>query len=267
MDHHDDYYRTDRGMGHDARRVSDYHSHMDDRRSSGPEIIDRRREVCKNFLLGRCKKGSQCPYTHASYIPETEKKEVCRDFQRGTCPRGERSCPFIHVAAGPGAMMGGMGGRDLGSPPRRMGGYSSSYSPPHSSPISTRGGGGGGYPLPLPSPNIGIADSATLKNGRAGPEVCRDFLYRKNCARGKSCPYLHVALDDKDSETPNKKRKGELTHEQEELQRENRLLRDENDTIEKENNQLRLENDDFKQENSRLRRYLEDMGGRSDDTP
>ncbi|ELR22680.1 uncharacterized protein ACA1_081090 [Acanthamoeba castellanii str. Neff] len=89
----------------------------------------------------------------------------------------------------------------------------------------------------------------------------------RNCARGKSCPYLHVALDDKDSETPNKKRKGELTHEQEELQRENRLLRDENDTIEKENNQLRLENDDFKQENSRLRRYLEDMGGRSDDTP
>ncbi len=58
--------------------------------------------------------------------------------------------------------MGGMGGRDLGSPPRRMGGYSSSsYSPPHSSPISTRGGGG--YQLPLPSPNIGIVDSATLK--------------------------------------------------------------------------------------------------------
>jgi hypothetical protein len=62
MDHHDDYYRggPDRGhMGHDSRRISDYHSHMDDRRSSGPEIIDRRREVCKNFLLGRCKKGSQ----------------------------------------------------------------------------------------------------------------------------------------------------------------------------------------------------------------
>jgi hypothetical protein len=114
--------------------------------------------TCFNDLL-----LNRCPYTHASYIPETEKKEVCRDFQRGTCPRGERSCPFIHVAAGPGAMMGGMGGRDLGSPPRRMGGYSSSYSPPHSSPISTRGGGGGGYPLPLPSPNIGIADSATLK--------------------------------------------------------------------------------------------------------
>jgi hypothetical protein len=59
------------------------------------------------------------------------------------------------------------GGRDhhgggLASPPRRVSsGYSgSSYSPPHSSPISTRGGSSA-YPLPLPSPNS--ADPATLK--------------------------------------------------------------------------------------------------------
>jgi hypothetical protein len=52
---HEDYYARERL--HDSRpRVSDYH-HMEDRRP-GPEIIDRRREVCKNFLLGRFKKGS-----------------------------------------------------------------------------------------------------------------------------------------------------------------------------------------------------------------
>jgi len=241
----DDYFNS-----HDSRpRTNDYP--LDERDRPPPQIIDRRREVCKNFLLGRCKKGNGCPYTHSSYIPESEKKEICRDFQRGQCSRGERSCPFLHILV-ENPQQWAHAGRDnavpLGSP--RRGSYGPPP-PPAAAAASSRGASGHS------------ADSS--KNGRSGPEVCRDFLYRKNCSRGKNCPYLHVSLDDKDSEPSNKKRRSELTKEQEELQRENRSLREENNQIENENNALKRENEDFREENIRLRRYLEEITGRPDE--
>jgi len=315
-DHPESYYSRDH---HDSRRF--YDSYPDERRGD-PHMSDRRREVCKNYLLGRCKKGHSCvnnfiifsliqesfvvsdpssfsfcfvvliscPYSHSSYIPEGEKREMCRDYQRGSCPRGERACPFIHALAPSAAMPP----RDHGlvSPPRRY------YSSPPSMPISSRGGSANPFPLPLPHH---APPSATLKvinrtkniigparllsllewtrGARGLPRllvqeevritfwtlVDNDSLMILNhctsCARGKNCPYLHVALDDKDSEATNKRRR--VTQEQEELERANQLLREENATFKKDNEVLRRENEVFKEENSRLQEYLEEVSGRA----
>jgi len=101
--------------------------------------------------------------------------------------------------------------------------------------------------------------------------VCRDHLFRKNCTRGKQCPYLHVVLTDKDSELAaggkRKREDGEDGDEDDdkdeyvdvdELDKVNRHLRSDNKVIREENKMLREENLRYREDNIRLRKLIEE---------
>mmetsp|Transcript_94340 Transcript_94340/g.215840 ORF Transcript_94340/g.215840 Transcript_94340/m.215840 type:complete len:237 (-) Transcript_94340:119-829(-) len=65
------------------------------------------REVCREFLQGRCDRGVVCKFAH----PGAEPVEVCRDFKIGRCDRGI-GCRFSHD----------VGGLTMGGPMATMGG-------------------------------------------------------------------------------------------------------------------------------------------------
>lgn len=119
-------------------------------------------------------------------------------------------------------------------------------------------------PPPLPP-----AAQQPNKPARAGPEVCRDHLFRKNCTRGKQCPYLHVVLTDKDAElAAGGKRKRDDDDDRDddiddyvdtdELDKDNRHLRSENKSIREDNKALREENLRYREDNIRLRKLIEE---------
>ncbi|KXS13686.1 hypothetical protein M427DRAFT_113242 [Gonapodya prolifera JEL478] len=47
-------------------------------------------EVCRYFILGRCRLGDKCPNRHA-----TGKSVVCKHWLRGLCKKGD-DCEFLH---------------------------------------------------------------------------------------------------------------------------------------------------------------------------
>jgi len=184
------------------------------------------------------------------YPHETGGREVCRDYLRGVCARGAR-CPYVHMP--------------LGAPM------------PYSAPPPYLAGGPPPYHHSAVSLPPALSSSGPSKPSRSGPEVCRDHLFRKNCTRGKQCPYLHVVLADKDAErgSAGSKRKRddgvddndeqELAGDKDdyfvnidELERDNRILRSENKEVREENKHLREENLRFREDNIRLRKLIED---------
>lgn len=217
-------------------------------------------EVCRDYrMTGRCSRGSRCIYIHAMEEP-LEKRELCRDFSRGYCARGDL-CPYSHrmVDDAPRDVcrdfMRGLCTRGSRCPYMHIGLMPAPppflFSPPIVPP-----------PQPLPS--------QSNKPARAGPEVCRDHLFRKNCTRGKQCPYLHVVLTDKDSELAaggkRKREDGEDDDDDDkddyvdvdELDKINRHLRSDNKVIREENKMLREENLRFREDNIRLRKLIEE---------
>lgn len=52
----------------------------------------RRREACKFHLLGRCRYGDECRYSHAADAT----RPLCIYFLQGFCRNGQ-SCPFAHA--------------------------------------------------------------------------------------------------------------------------------------------------------------------------
>ena len=93
MDDRMDDRRDEDGGGRriDERRERDRDRDREhDRRRSPPGR--KKNELCRDFRLGRCRRGSNCPFIHG----EEEKNETCRDFLSAVgCSRGEM-CPFIH---------------------------------------------------------------------------------------------------------------------------------------------------------------------------
>ena len=65
------------------------------------------REVCNDFLRGRCKRGANCIFLHdnsSAVAPggmNPKRAEACNDFMRGRCTRGE-ACIYSHVIVGGG---------------------------------------------------------------------------------------------------------------------------------------------------------------------
>ena len=58
-----------------------------------PDSSVHKKVVCKFWLNGECKRGSNCPYLH---FYDRDKAPICNTFAKdGICPRGD-SCDFRH---------------------------------------------------------------------------------------------------------------------------------------------------------------------------
>jgi hypothetical protein len=56
-------------------------------------------EVCKNYALGKCRYGSDCPRQHVGDVeqmPVVKIDEVCQKFQTGACKFGDQ-CRRQHI--------------------------------------------------------------------------------------------------------------------------------------------------------------------------
>eukprot|EP00954_Amorphochlora_amoebiformis_P005763 454890-Amorphochlora_amoeboformis.AAC.3 len=135
------------------------------RGDAGPPPI--RDEPCKDFMNGRCKRGSYCKYAHLEFTGDGG---------------GGRGAPDIYHAEGGDGDGGGGGGGGRG-PNAGYGSDRGRAFPGPGAPIGRyggRGGRGGG------GDSGGDSEAHSLKP----KEKCRDYA-RGRCARGSFCRYMH----------------------------------------------------------------------------
>ena len=129
---------------------------------SAPPVSSSGKQLCKDYMQGRCARGQQCRFSHEG-LPEVQVNQpLCKDFVNGQCARGN-GCRYKHDreaswSSKVGEAAAGAGGGKGGAP------RPTHYVQPHAAASAYQQAYGGypqysgypgGYGPPLPAPGAG----------------------------------------------------------------------------------------------------------------